>query len=360
MAVARSRISLILAGVTALLSCAQRRALPAQSPASVEAAASEAPPGSNAVPAGIVLAGGAQVSMDYLAYDAAHDRVWIPAGNTGNVDVFDVKAGRLDTITGFDTNTVKGRDGKDRIVGPSSASVGNGFVYIGNRAGFKLCAVHADTLEKAGCIALPSSPDGTAYVGTTQEVWVTTPRDHSIEILDVANAGEPKLAGRLELDGAEGYAVDSSRGLFYTNLEESDRTVVVDVKARKVVKTWKPNCGEAGPRGLALDVERRHLFVACASGSVKTLDAANDGALLGETMAGDGLDNIDYLPARHLIYAAAGRAGTLSILEDAVNGALRTVSTAKSVDGGRVVVVDSAGSAYIADSKGGRLVVVKP
>ncbi len=360
MGIARSHLSLILAAAAVLCSCAGRTALPAESPAAVKGSTGEGSSGATVAPAPIVLNGGAPVSMDYLAYDAVRDRVWIPAGNTGNVDVYDVKVGRLVPIGGFDTNTVKGRDGKDRIVGPSSVSLGNGFAYIGNRAGFKVCAVRADTLVKSGCIALPSSPDGTAYIGTTQEVWVTTPRDHSISILDVAKADEPKLAGRLELDGAEGYAVDTTRGLFYTNLEESDRTVVIDVKTRKIVKTWKPNCGEAGPRGLALDVERRHLFVACASGSVRTLDAANDGELLGDVMAGDGLDNIDYLPAQHLIYAAAGRAGTLAVIEDAASGALKSVSTSPSVDGGRVVVVDSAGSAYIADSKGGRLVVVKP
>ena len=296
--------------------------------------------------------------MDYLAYDAQNDRVWVPAGNTGKVDVIDVKTGKLTAIDGFDTATTKGGDGKDRVVGPSSATVGDGIVYVGNRANASVCAIDAKTLEKKGCVVLPSMPDGIAFVSTTGEVWVTTPRDNSITILDVKQKAAPKLSGRLAIEGPEGYAVDAARGLFYTNLEDLDRTLVIDVKARKIIATWNPSCGKAGPRGLALDPVRRHLFVACAAGTVKTLDAAKDGAVLGEVQTGEGLDNIDYLPSKHLVYAAA-KAGSLVVASDDASGALTKVSGAATAEGTRVVVVDSVGDAYVADSRGGRVIVIK-
>lgn len=313
-----------------------------------------------AAPASIALPGGPPAAMDYLAYDAKADRLWVPAGNTGRVDVLEVKTGKLTAIAGFETSRVKGRDGAERTVGPSSATVGDGFVYVGNRAGFAICAVDAMTLEKRGCVTLASMPDGVAYVATTRELWITTPGDDSVTIVDVKKPAEPRVAGKVPLAGPEGYAVDAARGLFYTNQEDLDRTAVFDVKTRKLVATWSPHCGADGPRGLALDAERRHLFVACAAGAVKTLDAAKDGAVLGEVKTGEGLDNIDYLPSKHLVFAAAGRSGTLTVAEDAASGALRQVSTAKAAEGGRVVVVDAAGTAYVADSRGGRLVVLKP
>ena len=306
----------------------------------------------------IALPGGPPVSMDYLAYDALNDRVWVPAGNTGKVDVIEARTGKVTAVEGFETASVEGRDGKEHLVGPSSASAGDGFVYVGTRAGNRVCAVDARSLERKGCATLPSMPDGVAYVGTTREVWVTTPREGSITILDVKNGAEPRIAGRVAVEGPEGYAVDPVRGLFYTNLEESDRTLVLDVKTRKVIATWNPGCGREGPRGLALDTERRHLFVACTT-KVKTLDAGRDGAVLGEVETGAGVDNIDYLPSKHLVYAAAGRAGTLTVAEATEQGALIKVSRTAAAEGGRVVVVDARGTAYVADVKGGRLVVIR-
>ena len=305
-------------------------------------------------PLTIALPGGPPVSMDYLAVDAKNARVWVPAGNTGRVDVVEQGTGKLTAIEGFETAKLK-----ERQVGPSSATVGDGVVYVGNRANSSVCAIDAQTLEKKGCVVLASLPDGLAFVSTTNEVWVTTPRDNTLTILDVKKPGEPRLSGTLKLESPEGYAVDAARGLFYTNQEDLDRTVVLDVRTRKVLATWKPGCGKEGPRGMALDVQRRHLFVACAAGQVKTLDAGKNGAQLGEVQTGVGLDNIDYLPAQHLVYAAA-KAGTLTVIEDAASGALTKQWSADTAVGTRVVVVDASGAAYVADSAGGRLIAFKP
>lgn len=306
----------------------------------------------------IALPGGPPVSMDYLAYDPKNDRVWVPAGNTGTVDVIDAKTGAVTAVKGFGTARVKGRDGQEREVGPSAAGVGDGFVYIGNRAGAQVCAVDARSLEKKGCVGLPSPPDGVAWIATTREVWVTTPRDGSITVLDAKDGAAPKLAGRVAIAHPEGYAVDAGRGLFYTNEEDDDRTLAIDVRRRAVVATWHPGCGKGGPRGLALDSRRRHLFVACPT-SIKVLDAGRGGAVIGELDIGAGADNIDYLEGQHLVYAAAGRAGTLTVAEVSASGALTKVWSAPVPEGGRVVVVDAHGAAYVADSKGGRIVVFK-
>jgi len=306
----------------------------------------------------IALPGGPPVSMDYLAYDAREDRVWVPAGNTGQVDVVEARTGGVRTVTGFPTARVTGRDGVERLVGPSSASPGDGFVYVGSRAGNLVCAVDARSLEKRGCVALASAPDGVAYVGPTHEVWVTNPRENAVTVLDVKSGAQPRIVDRVAVPHPEGYAVDPVRGLFYTNLEEEDRTLVFDVRTRRVVATYDPGCGREGPRGLALDAERRQLFVACTS-KVVVLDAGQGGVVRGEIETGAGLDNIDYLPARHLVYAAAGRAGTLTVAEASAAGALTLVASTPAATGGRTVVVDARGTAYVADSRGGRLVVIR-
>lgn len=125
-----------------------------------------------------------------------------------------------------------------------------------------------------------------------------------------------------------------------------------------MVATWAPRCGKDGPRGLALDSSRGQLFVACTT-SIKVLDARGNGVVLGSLEVGAGVDNIDYLEPTHRVYAAAGRAGRLTVAEASTAGALTRVWSAPAPEGGRVVVVDARGAAYVADSKGGRIVVFK-
>lgn len=309
------------------------------------------------VAASVALPGGPPVGMDYLAYDAANGRVWVPAGNTGNVDVVDVATGKVTTVGGFPT-VASSRPGRLRR-GPSSAAVGDGQVWIGNRADDSVCAVDARTLARGRCVHLPSMPDGLAYVPTTHELWVTTPRDQSITVVDVSGKSSAPPAAIKVPGDPEGVVVDAGRGLFYTNLEDRDRTLEIDVRQRKVVRSWAAGCDSAGPRGLALDPTRRLLFVACTDGAVAH-DLAHRGKPVGRLETGGGVDNIDYAARPGLLLVASGRDATLTTARVAPTGALTRLAAAPTAAGARCVVAAADGTGYVADSAGGRLIVIKP
>jgi DNA-binding beta-propeller fold protein YncE len=317
----------------------------------------------------IALPGGPPVGMDYLAYDAAHQRIWVPAGNSGSVDVIDVATGKVTAVGGFPT-APSPRPGRPNR-GPSSAAVAGGQVWIGNRADDNLCPVDARTLTRGTCLRLGSAPDGLAFVATTGELWATTPRDQTITVVDVSGK-KPSPTATIKIDGdPEGVAVDAARGLFYTNVEDRDRTLAIDVRTRKIVASWPAGCGAAGPRGLALDGERQLLFVACTDGAA-VFDVAhtgktagkgagkNDAREVGRLKTGGGVDNIDYAPKRGLLFVASGADAKLTIARVGAAGALAAVGSSPTAPGARCVVVDGDGTAYVADSAGGRLIVVKP
>ena len=191
--------------------------------------------------------------MDYVVYERANARVWVPVGNTGSVDLFDVASDRFTRVDGFKT-AERELHGKKRTLGPSAVTIGDGVAYIGNRASSEVCPVDVKTLKTSACIKVASQTDGVAYVAPTREVWVTTPQDRSLTILDASRPDALKAKATLKTDGEpEGYAVDDAHGLFFTNLEDKGATLVVDVKTRKVKSTWNPGCGADGPRGLAFD-----------------------------------------------------------------------------------------------------------
>ncbi len=299
------------------------------------------------------------VFMDYLTYDRSHHRVWVPAGNTGSVAVVDASTGKVERVGGFRTAEVE-RRGTKRTVGPSSATVGDGVVYIGNRGDSSVCAVDAASLHVGRCVTLDSAPDGLAYVAATREVWATTPRDKSIVILDASAGGTLQRKAMIRLDGQpEGFAVDDGRGLFYTNLEDRDRTLTIDVNKRQATRTWPSGCGEDGPKGLALDYGLDFLFVACRD-RVKVFDAGHAGKPLSTTAVGDGVDNIDYVEPRHELYVAAARAATLTIARVDPRGGLTPIATVATVAGARNAVATDEGVAYLTDSSEGKILVVFP
>jgi DNA-binding beta-propeller fold protein YncE len=297
--------------------------------------------------------------MDYLVFDSGTKSVWVPAGNTGSVDVIEAGSGRITRIEGFATAEVE-RRGRKRTVGPSSASPGPGVVFVGNRANSSVCSVDVGTMKAGACVTLPSMPDGVAYVASTREVWVTTPRDQTLTILDASNPAALALKTTVKLEGdPEGYFVDDAHGVFYTNLEDKDRTLAIDIKSRKVTANWSPGCGEDGPRGLALDPDLKLLFVACPDHTV-VLDTARKGAIKSKLPTGAGVDNIAYLPSKRLLFAAAGQAARLTIAHVAKDGTLVPVASGATAEGARVVVADDAGGAYVADSRGGRILYFPP
>jgi len=299
------------------------------------------------------------VSMDYIGYDPSTNSIWVPGGNTGAVDVVDAASGKVRQIPGFQTKEVEGRNGK-RIFGPTAVSIGEGVVYIGNRGDSSVCSFDAHTLMRGACGHLDSVPDGVAYVAPTKEVWVTTPGEKGIRILD-AKTMEQKA--KLTFDGnPEGYAVDAMRGRFYTNMEDLDKSLAIDLKTHKTVATWNPSCGKEGPHGIGLDAKAGHLFLACST-LAEVLDVGHDGAILSKIDTGDGVDDIHYEPATHMLYVGAAAVAKLTIARADDKGHLTIVAQVPTQEGARNAAVAKDGTVYLAH--GGRtklsaLVVVSP
>jgi len=302
--------------------------------------------------------GGADgILMDYLLYNPRTNTVWVPAGNTGVVDVVDVATGKLSQVEGFPTLEVE-RRGTRRRVGPSAAALGDqGTVYVGSRGDSTVCAVDETSLAKRACGKLDAAPDGVAYVARTREVWVTTPRDNSIRVLDGASLAQKD---RLVFEGSpEGFAPDSTRGRFYTNLADKDVTLAIDLASHKIVATWQTGCGEDAAHGLRLVEPDGILLVAC-NDRVESLDAAHDGARLGSIDTGDGVDDFDYAASDRRVYVGAAKAAKLTVAVLDAKGGLAVLASVPTAEGARNGVVTSDGRVYLAHSRASELVVVTP
>src|SRR6267143_701036 len=307
------------------------------------------------------------VALDYFAYDSANGKVWVPASNPGAVDVIDEKTDAVAQITGFKTGEVE-RRGRKVTLGPTAASIGDGVVYIGNRGDATLCVIDPKKMERGECIsASPDhsiTPDGVVYVAATKEIWINTrpatagnvDPAKSLHVFDATDPRHLKWKAKIPLENlGEGYAVDNGHGLFYTNVEEIGATVAVDVRTKKIVSKWNPGSKEVG--GLALDHGRGFLFVACGD-HVVNLDIAHDGKVLDSIQTGAGLDNIDYSAEKKLLYAAAGQAATLTIVDVGDDGKFHLKATVPTVKGARSVVAAGNETAYVIDPAEGKVLKV--
>jgi hypothetical protein len=269
--------------------------------------------------------GTGDVSMDYIAFDPATNSLWVPGGNTGAVHVVDVASGKVRQIPNLPTSQVQARGGT-RVLGPSAVSIGEGVVYV----------------------------------APTKEVWVTTPGEQGIRVLDATTLTQK---AKLTFPGnPEGYAVDAKRNRFYTNLEDKDRTVAVDLKSHETVATWNPACGGGGPHGLGLDVAAGHLFIGCDA-VAEVMNVGGNGAILSKVDTGDGVDDINYAPATHLLYVGAARAAKLTIARADDAGKLTIVTQVATQNGARNGVVTTDGTVFLAHGGGVKLpalVVVSP
>jgi DNA-binding beta-propeller fold protein YncE len=303
----------------------------------------------------VALPGSGPLASDYIAYEPGKERIWLPiARETGSVEVFDIGKRTFTTLDGYPTREVE-HEGKKRRLGPSSVTIAGDIVYVGNRANNQVCAVESDGLRKGACYDVPKAIDGIAYVASQKELWITAPRDKTLVVLDVSTPGKPAPKLMIDLEGEpEGYAVDDESGVFYTNLEDKDATLAIDVKSHTVTSTWKSGCGSEGPRGLAIDPVRKLLVVACTD----RLHVLKKGEQVSELLAGAGVDNVDWYPAKNLVFAAASKAGRMSVARLEDDGKLTPVASPKTAERVRNAVVDGAGNAYALDPAGGRLLIV--
>src|SRR5215470_6487845 len=303
--------------------------------------------------------GQGNITMDYIAYDPKTGYVWVPAINIGSVDVVDTSNDSVREISGFETKEVE-LGGRKRVQGPSGVSIGDGVVYIGDRADSSVCAIDERTLARKTCGHIDSTPDGVVYVAPTKEVWVTAPSDNSVRILDGQTLSQKE---KLTFEGRpEGYAVDAKRGRFYMNYEDKDLTTAIDFKTHKTVAKWQSSCGEDGPHGLSVDQDAGYLFVACST-RAEVLDAGHNGEKLSSIDTGDGVDDLNYSPSTHMLYVGAAKDAKLTVARVDSTGKLSQVGVVPTQEGARNGVVTKDGTVYLAHSQLGKLaglIVVSP
>jgi hypothetical protein len=296
------------------------------------------------------------IGFDDLRYDPGLNRLLIPAGRTGNVDLIDPATGAVTAISGF-TKVARYGEGHGQSV--TSVDVGEGYLFATDRDALKLAVVDLKTHKIALQAPLASAPDYVRYVAPTREVWVTEPGKKRIEVFTLSKATPPQPTHASFIDapgGPESLAIDARRGRAYTH-KWKDSTMAIDLKTHRIAATFSSGCSD--PRGIWIDEQRGFLLVGCEDGTATALDVDHDGRLLSTVKSGSGVDIIAYDAKRAHLYLPGDESATMAIIGVSANGALSILSVVPTVKDAHCVTTDEQGTAYVCDPRAGQLLLVR-
>ncbi|HET8553093.1 MAG TPA: hypothetical protein VFM97_11550 [Gammaproteobacteria bacterium] len=308
-----------------------------------------------ASPAATIALPGAVHGIDFddLQFFPALNRVAVPAAQTGDLDLIDSQTNAVEVIPHVAVTTAAPH-GDDR--GATSASFGGGYIFTGDHGRTSIAVVDPRSKSVVARVRLAANYDYIRYVASRQEVWVTEPHQHRIEIFKFLNSAKPTLRHEAFIEvpgGPEALVIDNERGRAYTNLW-SNRALAIDLSGRRIVARWPNGCRQS--RGLALD--GRWLFAGCKEGRAVALDVTRGGKPVSAARTGAGVDIIAYNSHLHHLYVPGSKSATLTVLSVAGNGHLQPVAVYRTVKGAHCVATDNRRKAFVCDPRHGRILVI--
>lgn len=270
--------------------------------------------------------------FDYATYDPATARIYMPRGKFTTV---------IDTKTGAASELAAGGD---HIALPVP---GSPILLITQRAG-AILLVDTAKGEIAATLQGEKNPNSAAYDPVTKTVVVLNKGSGTATLIDPiarqAVATIPINPNTLE------FPADDGKGLVFDNIETTGEIAVLDVKARKVVKTYKLIGCEA-PTGLAYDAKAGLLISACSNGVAKVVRAADGGEVASLTI-GHGPDAVIFDPRRRVAFVPCGQDGILEVISLADLKKIAVVQHVPTETGSRTGTVDpTTGKVYLMSSK---------
>jgi DNA-binding beta-propeller fold protein YncE len=187
-------------------------------------------------------------------------------------------------------------------------------------------------------------PDAAAFDPTSGLVFVMNAKDGDTTLIDPVGG---KAVGRLSLGGTPEFAVVDGHGRLFVNIEDLNKTVVIDTVGRKVLGSYDlPGC--EGPSALGLDSESGVLVAACANRTAVAIRAA-DGKLIASHLPIDRKpDAVIFDAATKNFYIPCGRDGTLAVISESNDGVLTVRTSVSTAVGAHTGALDSkTGRLYI-------------
>jgi DNA-binding beta-propeller fold protein YncE len=225
-------------------------------------------------------------SWDYMTIDSTGRRLYASHGT--QVEVIDIDAerpvGRVTNLNGVHGIAI-------------APELGRGFVTNGLLSTITIFDLR--TLQHVGEVTGGKSPDGIVYDSFSGRVFAF---NHHGDNATVFQAKDGKVVGTIELGGEPEFPVNDGKGGIWVNLEDKSTLVRIDATSLNVAGRW-PTAPCEAPSSMAMDREKRRLFIGCNSKVMAVADP-DTGKIIATVPIGIHVDATAYDPETGLIFNA--------------------------------------------------------
>jgi YVTN family beta-propeller protein len=257
---------------------------------------------------------------DYLTVDSAAHRLYV--SHATQTQVLDLDAGSV-------VGSIPGKGVHGTALAPK---VGRGFITNGGSA--SVTVFDTKTLSVIAEVPVGQKPDALLYDSATLRVYVNNAGSGTTSVIDPATA---KVVGTVDIGGALEASASDGAGHIFTNIEDHNEVVKVDVQTLKVVERWKLAPCET-PTALAIDRQNQRLFAGCRSGIMAVVDASN-GRLVATAPIGARVDAAAFDPETRTIYLSNGD-GTVNLFHQDSADKYSAVETITTQFGAKTMALD--------------------
>jgi DNA-binding beta-propeller fold protein YncE len=215
-------------------------------------------------------------------------RVFVALSASREVAVLDAQSGRL-------LARVPGGRFPDGLAYAPAARK----LFVSDEYGRQELVIDVSSSAARRPIALGGEVGNTQYDPTSGRIWVAVQTRNELAVIDPMT---DSVVARMPIPGVErphGLLIDSAHRLAYVAGEGNARVGVLDLRTMRVVHTYP--VGD-DPDVLAMDSERRRLFLAAESGTIAAFDIRGDSLVPLPTYQAPHAHSVAVDPATHLLY----------------------------------------------------------
>lgn len=181
-----------------------------------------------------------------------------------------------------------------------------GMLYVALAGSSTIAAVDTRSWKVEKMIPLQHRPERLLWVPQMKTLYVTSVLDRTLGAIDLDTGAESAV---IELNALpQGLIYDTGRRVLLVSLQDLNQIAVID-SSNKIAGRFKLVASE--PTGLALDEDKRRLFVAVRYAVLEV--NPDTGAEVRRIPAPAGTDALVLDPGGSLLYAAAGDGSVLAI-----------------------------------------------
>jgi hypothetical protein len=267
---------------------------------------------------------GGKGNWDYLTVDPNHKRLYVPRSTHTMV---------LDANTG---KTIADIPGQKRNHGVALVpGAGRGFITDGQDG--SVVVFDLKTNEVLGKVKTAEDADAILYDPTSGKILVNC-GDANV-VVPISPDVDPKMGkagAAIALGGKPEALVADGHGKVYITLVDKNQVAVVDMAAMKLIDNW-PTAPGGTPVGLAIDRERRRLFIGCRNPQKLIVMSADDGKVLADLPIGAGCDGTQFDDGS--VFASC-RDGSLTVIRETAPAKFAVVQTVQTRPGAKTMGVD--------------------